>query len=316
MGIRFLNKYIKEQCSHATKECHLKNLRSKKVVIDTSIYLYKFKEKEALIENFYLLITIFREFKILPLFIFDGKPPALKNDEIKKRSKNKQEAKDKISILNDLLLIEKNNQKRNNLLKEIEDLSKKCIYITKDDIKNVKELFNAYGVMYLDAEGEADKMCAHYIKNKSADACLSDDMDMFVYGCKEVWRDLDIDEMTVTVYDTKKILKNFYYNKYLFNQICILSGSDYTLNCKNNLFDNIKLCNKYLKEYPDMEITFIDWLKKINFINEYEFQKIHTINVLFTIPNSDLLEKKKFSFLSKNKPLLKKILSDNGFIFV
>ena len=39
--------------------------------------------ENALLENFYLMISIFREYNIIPLFVFDGKPPKEKNDLLK-----------------------------------------------------------------------------------------------------------------------------------------------------------------------------------------------------------------------------------------
>ena len=56
---------------------------------------------------------------------------------------------------------------------------KKTLKLTKNDIKNAKELIIAYGACYLEAR-EADNLCAELVKKKIVYGCLSEDMDMFV----------------------------------------------------------------------------------------------------------------------------------------
>ena len=78
MGIRYLNKYFREECknSDAIKIISMTQLSGKKIAVDISIYLYKFVSEDSLIENIYLMLAIFRHYNIIPLFVFDGKPPA------------------------------------------------------------------------------------------------------------------------------------------------------------------------------------------------------------------------------------------------
>ena len=66
----------------------------------------------------------------------------------------------------------------------MEQLKKQFINITKSHIAQVKELITAYGCTYYDAPGEADELCAMLTIKGKVWACLSEDMDMFVYGCK------------------------------------------------------------------------------------------------------------------------------------
>ena len=84
MGIKHLNQYLQNNCKNSIKQIGFSELKYKKIVIDTSIYLYRFLGENALLENFYLMISIFREYNIIPLFVFDGKPPKEKYDLLKK----------------------------------------------------------------------------------------------------------------------------------------------------------------------------------------------------------------------------------------
>ena len=85
MGIPKLNKLLLEKCNNTDfiRKIHLKELEGKTIVIDTSIYLYKFSAQNRLIENFYLLISLFLHNNITPLFVFDGKPPPEKKNYYK-----------------------------------------------------------------------------------------------------------------------------------------------------------------------------------------------------------------------------------------
>ena len=61
MGIQHLNKYIKKMVTRDTIcKITFQDLSNKILAIDTSIYLYKFTSENALFENMYLLISIFK----------------------------------------------------------------------------------------------------------------------------------------------------------------------------------------------------------------------------------------------------------------
>ena len=51
MGVKLLSSLLKNHCSNAIDKIHLSKLHGKKICIDTSIYLYRFKSQECLIEK-------------------------------------------------------------------------------------------------------------------------------------------------------------------------------------------------------------------------------------------------------------------------
>ena len=158
MGIRLLHRFINETCNHSIEKIHLKQLRGKRIAVDISIYMYKFKHTDTLIENIFNMCTLFRYYKIHPIFVFDGVPPKEKEKEIQQRYLKKQKYR--------------NDEKTYNR------------YVLKtEDIENVKLLFDYYGMNYIVAHGEADNLCAYLCRTKKVFACLSEDTDMFVFGC-------------------------------------------------------------------------------------------------------------------------------------
>ena len=92
MGIKSLNKFIKTRCFDCLSKITLSELTNRQIVIDASIYMYKFISDDTLIENMYLMVSLFKN-NITPIFVFDGKPPAEKQEIINERQIKKAEAK-------------------------------------------------------------------------------------------------------------------------------------------------------------------------------------------------------------------------------
>ena len=55
MGVKLLSKLLKTECYDQTKQVHLSSLFGKKVCVDVSIYLYRYKSQNTLIESFYTM---------------------------------------------------------------------------------------------------------------------------------------------------------------------------------------------------------------------------------------------------------------------
>ena len=111
------------------------------------------------------------------------------------------------------------------IISNMDILKKKFINISKTDIELVKSLIRAYGASYYDATGEADEICALLNIKGKVWATLSEDMDMFVYGCQRVVRYISLLNHTAVLYDVKGILENLDITQRELREICILSGN-------------------------------------------------------------------------------------------
>ena len=89
MGIHLLQTFISSLNDRTIKEQHLRHFTGKTISVDISIYLYRFKEMGNLLENIYLMCSIFRHYNITAIFIFDGKPSKIKNETAQKRRMEK-----------------------------------------------------------------------------------------------------------------------------------------------------------------------------------------------------------------------------------
>lgn len=339
MGIRMLNKFLQDKCKTSISFINLSELSGKRIAVDISIYLYKFLSDNVLLENLYLMISIFRENKITPIFVFDGKPPVEKNDTIAFRKQTKRNAREEYYRLKQILDdIESDaavvsdcdtNTNTNTSAKTIveideettvsipsnsvdirmmmDKLKKKFVILKSEHIQNAKTLLQAYGMTYIESPGEADMLCAKLVSKNIVYACLSEDTDMFVYGCSRVLRYLSLTSSTTILYDFQEIIKTLDMTPYEFRQLCIMYGCDYLpknekQNHKNmTIFNSYKIFKNYkeylknigsdniietLEEKPD----FYEWLLKENTNMSTYIQEASKIIDLFDISSYDNLE--------------------------
>ena len=317
MGIKHLNRFLQNSCDKSINKIHISSLSGKKIVIDTSIYLYRFMGDGCLLENFYLMISIFRQYNIIPLFTFDGKPPKEKEELLKQRKLEKKDAEAKYKILEDKLINDTGSDVDHVEIKDNMDvLKKQFIRIRHSDIENVKTLIKAYGVSYIEAIGEADKLCAKMVCKNKAYACLSEDMDLFVYGCGRVLRYLSLLKKTAIMYDLSGILSEINMTLPEFQQVAVVSGTDYNCDIKNNT--NLMTTLKYFKRYKKNGSTgFYQWLES----NTKYIDKIDELNdIIDMFSLSGMIEYKLYENIKiTNGPVhisnLKMIMEKENFVF-
>ena len=326
MGIKHLNNFFRTECGDSIKVISIAELSGKKIAVDISIYMYKYASNEALIENMYLMLATFRQYNITPIFIFDGKPPTEKKALLEKRKIDKKSAEKEYNILKQKLEMNNtNNEEKQELISNMDSLKKRFIYINREKIDQVKGLIRAYGATYYDAPGEADELCALLVLKNKVWACLSEDMDMFVYGCTRVIRYLSLFNHSAILYNTKEILAKLSLTQKEFREICVLSGTDYNIqNCNNNLknmpnlYETFNLFKKYIKDKDkeNSNLNFYEWLKiNSDYITDYEL--LQNIYNIFDLKNIDfkIFEKIKIVNTPINCENIKNILKMDGFIF-
>lgn len=267
MGIKYLNNYLLRHVSiQSIYKLNISECKNKTIVIDTSIYIYEYVKNNELENSFIKMINIFKYYNIKPIFVFDGKPPKEKYDLLNQRKIIKQRAEQKYNLLKTQAYIP---------ISEMEYLKSQMTRITHNDINKVKEILLLNDIQVIQADTEADIVCANMVINNEAWACLTNDMDMFIYGCPRTIRLLDLNNQTIIFYDLYKILLELNINMTSFREILVLSGSDYNIQSKTNLFKTLKWYRKYQKYLYDndsiqQKYTFYEWLNKnTKYIDNY-----------------------------------------------
>lgn len=308
MGPRGLNKFLQHKNCSGITQITMSTLRGKRLVIDISIYMYRFKTNEELIENFYTMFNIFKKNKILPLFVFDGKPPVEKTEQlsIRKQERNQAELEYNNLMYNKEAYDYKSYSKYNLL-----SLKRKKTKISFQDIEDIKTLLTLYGYMYVEADGEADNLCSYYVMSGQAWACVSDDMDLILYGCPRVIRYFSIMNETAILYNIKDILNCLRINHYTLLCLCIISGTDYN---KSSYVSIDKLYNLYCKKNDS--IHFLHEINNIYKIN-VDLNDVHRTTSIYKI-DPCLYEKYNvnINYLPCNLNAMRAFLSKKDFVFL
>lgn len=307
---------IASKCNHdAIKKTHLSEFAGKKIAIDASIYLYRFVGEEKLIEHYYLLISLFRHYEIIPVFVFDGEAPKEKQNLLKERRENKCRAEEKYKTIEKQLITLEDSEERQDLESEMMKLKKEFVRVREKDILKIKLLLQCSGICYIDAPGEADVLCAQLIHSNRVYACMSEDMDMFAYGCGRIIRHISLIKHTVLLYDLRTILHQLHMTIDEFRQVVVLSGTDYNKDESTNLKDSLALFYEYKRtEVP----TFYEWLRlNTGYIKNYDNLR-HAYDMFDVAKNinDNFIKGIDITVGEKNDQAVVNILEEDGFIFL
>ena len=207
-------------------------------------------------------------------------------------------------------------EEKNDILNEMVELKKKFVKLERYHIEIIKKLITAFGESYIDAEGEADQLCSKLVIKKIAYACLSEDMDLFLYGCPRVLRYLSLLNESMVLYNLSEILKELEISLNDFRQICVLSGTDYNNN--NNigidLYKSVEFYKSYKNDEKNNNIDFYTWIDN-NMNGIVNIIELYLINNMFLLDNVNL-KQYKINRTLIDKDNIKEIMKQDGFIFV
>jgi flap endonuclease-1 len=328
MGIKGLHQIIKKYAEEVYVEKHLSNYAYKKVAIDISLYIFKYKAifGERWINSFIKLISILRKNEIHCVFVFDGKAPVEKDNEKKLRTEQREKLESKISniefmidkynssgeIDDELIKIceEQSDKSKFSLLKinkkvfdirvvqdYLDKIKSQVISISKDDVVLIKELFDILNIPHIQAPGEAESYCSYLCVNGIVNAVLSEDTDVLAYGTPIFITKINVSTETCIEIDFNMLLELLELEKSQFVDLCIMCGTDYNTNIKGIGPDkSIKL----IKEYKSIERIEEKYdTSVLNYVRCRELFTVPELNVKIEYcgcPNFDLLKK----FLFKN----------------
>lgn len=212
------NKKLEFQCFNTRNKCY-------RIAVDTMLYAHKFKYSyNDIVYGFVNQIINFLSNRILPIYIIDGTAPEEKSDIIKSRNEKKNRIDNKIYTLQKELENETDEVRKKELKKKISHLKKSNIRISKEDIEIITEITDLFGVPCIRAKGEADALIGKLYNNNSIDACLSEDMDLLVFGCRKM---IKFQNKKIFEYDLDYILFKLKIDFNQFLDMCLLFGCDY-----------------------------------------------------------------------------------------
>jgi flap endonuclease-1 len=287
MGIKSLNKFLRNNCPQIYKQVHISDFAFKKVAIDISLYLCKFKTVcgERWLAAFINLIACLRRNEIHCVFIYDTGYPQEKVAEREERALARQKTELRVCELEDAMehfyatnevrqilidLYKRKNKVMKN--KRLLGYSVKVdmeidIKVVDEDIKKMrggildmsnlaadfaltKILFDILNVPYYDAPMEAETMCSCLCKRGLVDAVLSEDTDVLAYGAPIFLSKIDTTNDICVQIDYGEMLKALELKKDEFLDLCIMCGTDYN---KNIFRVGPEKAYKYILQYRSIE---------------------------------------------------------------
>lgn len=305
MGIKNLLKFL---CNFndIVKEVEEENYNYEKVAIDISIILYQViiairntgadltnKQGEVtshILGLFNKTILLLKK-NIIPIYVFDGKPPEFKNKILQLRKNIKRKAYEKLETA----------ETEEDIIKYF----KKTTSITKKQLDECKELLTLMGIPYIEAPEEADSQCAYLVKSGLADSVMTEDMDILTFGSKKIYRNLSSSKNKTLEIKLDNILKSIDLTYEQFIELCILFGCDYSDKIKNIDSDTIY---QYYYKFKNIDDTINELTNdgyNVPLFENYKECKDYFMNAPYIDINKNELVLKE-----PQLPLLEKILID------
>lgn len=226
---------------------HISSFAYKKVAIDTTLYIYKFKAAMGTtwLNGFLNLISCLRSNLVHICFIFDGKPPVQKEEE----QKSRRDDRDRLinanrTLMNEIEAYHINGTITEGLMKlsgegpfdikKVEErMDKKndqVVTVTKDDFVILKELFDSFSIPYFVSLEEAEKLCSKLCIDGVVDAVLSDDSDVIAYGAPVSISRLNTRSGGCFQVRYDNLVQKMGMNPAQILDHCIMCGTDYNKN--------------------------------------------------------------------------------------
>jgi len=165
---------------------------------------------------------------IKPVYVFDGKPPEIKREEIERRRIRREKAAE---------MAEK--ARAEGRISEVRKYAVQAIKLTQDMVESAKKLLEAMGIPYIQAPAEGEAQAAYVAAKGDAWAAGSQDYDALLFGAPRLVRNLAITgrrklpgrdvyiEIKPEVIELDKLLKHLGITREQLIDIAILIGTDY-----------------------------------------------------------------------------------------
>jgi len=121
------------------------------------------------------------EMGIKPIYVFDGVPPTLKEVEIKRRMRIKEEA-----------LVKYEQAIKEGKIEEARTYAQATSRLKDYMAEDSKRLLTQMGIPWIQAPSEGEAQASHLVKKGNADYCASQDYDSLLFGAPQLLRNVTI----------------------------------------------------------------------------------------------------------------------------
>ena len=329
MGVAFKDLIISE-------EIKLDDLKNKVIILDAYNILYQFlttirgmdgtplKDSKgnttSHLVGLFSRTTSLMQKGIKPAFVFDGKPPELKQKVHEQRNALKIEAEKKFLEAKERMDVE-----------EMKKYAARTSRLSKDMVEEAKKLVSLLGIPSIQAPSEGEAQAAYMVKEGNGFAVGSQDFDSLIHGATKLVRNLSIsgrrkrgktaayDTVKPELIDLSENLNNLGIDHNQLIALAMIIGTDYNpggikgIGPKNAL----KLVKQYKTDFDALfkEVKWNDFfdfgwtevyylIKKIPTTDDYELRWENADNEAifkFLVDEHDFSEERVKSTLEKLK---------------
>ena len=297
MGISGFLAFLKKKVPEVIQYTSLSEFACHRVFIDISGTIYRYisacgKQDHRWIKAILYYLLMFRRHHVIPVPVFDGKPPKEKGDEIKERKEKRSFLQSRISSLkaaledtkspeNQAILAEElkrldrrqertsslltskqtiNSHDIDSLQQVLQTLERQHVVITDEDLNLLKQIFTAFGISWLQSPSESESFCAFLVRQNEGIAMVSSDSDSLAHLSPRVI--FDISNTGVCTYiELKRLLDALEITQEELIDYAILMGCDYNKHDKVNKLGPVNAL-KMIQQHHSIEQIPEDLLNK------------------------------------------------------
>ncbi|MBI2548939.1 flap endonuclease-1 [Candidatus Woesearchaeota archaeon] len=179
------------------KEISLEGLSGKVIAVDTYLFLYQFlttirgRDGSPLTDaqgrvtshltGIFTRTCSLLEMGVKLVYVFDGKPPLLKEKERERRSQAKVDA-----------LVRYEQAVKEHDVEAMKKYAARTVRLSSEMVSEVKELIQALGLPVVEAPSEGEAQAAEIVKQGDAYAVASQDADVLLFGCPRLIRNVSL----------------------------------------------------------------------------------------------------------------------------
>jgi flap endonuclease-1 len=270
------------------------NDKEYRVGIDTLSLLYKFRGDTEKIFNF--LKPILHN-KLL--FVFDGKAPESKSEEIQKRKRSIDSIQEKIDSFKEWLKSDIDENIKELFKKEIEKLQYSSWKMSYEVRKYFKDYLIENNYSFIKSNQEADAVLIDLYYANYIDVVLSSDMDFLIAGIDIVWIPENSEIREVVLDD---ILQFEEINKEQLKEVAILCGID---NTHISDIESVSIAMNFIRHYGSIESIALHCKNMISLSNDRfvrDMKKRYYPNKVEPFIN---VKKEHYKFLENFRPKIR-----------
>ena len=261
MGIKNLHQLLRKHCPDVYVTQPLSAYRYKKLAIDASLYMFKYKTSagERWLSCFVSLLAAMRKNEIHPVFCFDNGAPEEKQQEREARRESREKIrtkaqqleialdqydrdgvvdqcliditeKSRAAVERKLLISASSNFDRKVCEAELRKLKTQTISIDSEDFDLLRRLCRIMNVPIIEAVGEAEKLCTELCKGEAVYGVVTEDTDVLAYGTVVFLTNIQYHQGTCCEIALVDVLDELNLTYESFRDLCIMCGTDYNKN--------------------------------------------------------------------------------------